>query len=216
MGESNAVPSVERLLPTIRARLREGKLSDAEFDQVYPHAVRAVSTTFWSPVMVAARAAALLVDSGATHILDVGAGAGKFCIVGALATEARFTGVEHREHLVHAARVASVMLKIDGVEFIHGPMETLDIDQFDGVYMFNPFEENLWAPSDRIDQTVKLSFPRFFLDVALIEGLLGMAKPGTRVVTYHGFGGRIPKSYRQHVRERIHTSHLEMWIKTAR
>lgn len=215
MGDSEALPFVERSLPAIRACLREGTVSDAEFDQIYPHAVRAVSRTFWSPVRVAARAAALLVDNGATHILDVGAGAGKFCLVGALATGARFTGVEHREHFVRAARVASDMLKVDGVEFVHGPMEALDIAEYDGVYMFNPFEENLWAPSDRLDEEVKLSFPRFFVDVALIEGLLAMAKPGTRVVTYHGFGGRIPKSYRQHVRERIHTGHLELWVKSS-
>ena len=36
-------------------------------------------------------------------VLDIGCGPGKFCIVGALATTGRFTGVEQRKHLCDAA-----------------------------------------------------------------------------------------------------------------
>ena len=90
------------------ARLHVGKkVSDEEFDSVYGGRERAVSFRHWTPVAVACRAARLLTDMGATRILDVGAGVGKFCIVGALTTSADYCGVERRGNLVDIARAAA-------------------------------------------------------------------------------------------------------------
>ena len=41
----------------------------------------------WTPVHVARRAAQFLVTGPETRVLDVGSGPGKFCLVGALATQ---------------------------------------------------------------------------------------------------------------------------------
>src|SRR3954471_8285376 len=84
--------------------------SDVEFDDVYDPEIRALSPQHWTPVQVAARAATLLTQAGATRILDVGSGAGKFCIAGALSTDAHFTGVERRGRLVETARRAATRL----------------------------------------------------------------------------------------------------------
>ena len=92
----------------VAARLRAGEaVTDGEFDQVFVPDVEAISFRHWTPVWVARRAAELLVHAGATEILDVGAGPGKFCIVGALTTAARFAGVEQRGGLVEQARQAA-------------------------------------------------------------------------------------------------------------
>src|SRR3954471_20676012 len=94
--------------PDQRALSRHELGADDEFDTVYSERVRSHSERHWTPVEVATRAADLLVASAYTRVLDVGSGAGKFCIVGALATRhGRFYGVEQRADLVHAAREAA-------------------------------------------------------------------------------------------------------------
>src|SRR4029077_8901586 len=77
---SRAVAAASRHIPS----------SDDEFDSAYDKQIRELSEQHWTPLWVAARVAHLLTRSGATRVLDVGSGAGKFCIVGALSTDAEF------------------------------------------------------------------------------------------------------------------------------
>ena len=71
--------------------------SDADFDALCGSEIRKLSRIHWTPCKVATLAAELLVKSPDDRILDVGSGAGKFCILGALHTPARFVGVEKRK-----------------------------------------------------------------------------------------------------------------------
>jgi SAM-dependent methyltransferase len=197
------------------ARLREGCAAlDRDFDELYPLPLRSVSSSFWTPIAVARRVSELLVSDASTRVLDVGSGVGKFCIVGAALKRARFTGVEHREHFVSVAREAADRVGVDGAHFIHGTFESLDVTSFDAIYFFNPFEENLWGFRGHLDDTVELSHRRFEADIARAERLLAAARVGTRVVTYHGFGGEMPPSYRLVLRERQGSGHVELWTKT--
>lgn len=189
-------------------------LLDREFDDLFPLAVRRVSRVHWTPVEVAMRAARLLGNRAGANILDVGAGAGKFCIVAAATVGARVRGVEHRRHLVDIARTAASKVGVD-VDFVHGTLEDEDASEVDGVYLFNPFAENISSPRDRLDKTVELSLDRFWRDVATTERFLRAARPGTRVVTYCGFGGSMPEDYVLAHREQ-HSSTLELWIKRDR
>jgi SAM-dependent methyltransferase len=194
--------------------LREGRAVDAEFDLIYPPTVRSVSSSFWTPMSVAIRAAELLVYRASTRVLDVGSGPGKFCIVGAAVTGASFTGIEHREHLVRTARGAAARLGVEGARFLHGTFDTLSVANFDAFYFFNPFEENIWD-LDHLDRTVELSHTRFEADVKRAQKLLAAARVGTRVVTYHGLGGEMPSGYVQVLRESRHTGYLELWMKNG-
>jgi SAM-dependent methyltransferase len=197
------------------ARLRDGRTArDGDFDELYPLRARAVSSAFWTPIAVARRAAELLVVDASSRVLDIGSGVGKFCIVGAAVTGARFTGVEHRESFVGIARETAVRLGVEGADFIHGRFETVDIAAYDGVYLFNPFAESLWGAEGHLDESVELSDQRFRDDVELAERLLASAKVGTRVVTYHGFGGDMPLCYRLGLREARASGSLELWVKT--
>jgi hypothetical protein len=45
---------------------------DSSFDATFPRYVRERSARYWTPVAVAARAAAIFREQGATRILDVG------------------------------------------------------------------------------------------------------------------------------------------------
>lgn len=159
----------------------------------------------------ARRAAALLIPTPGARILDIGSGAGKFCIVAAACFDARVRGVEQRGYLVDAAERAASAFGVD-VTFEHATFTGCDAASIDGVYLFNPFAENLCGHDDRIDGTVELSEERFCRDLAATERLLQSANVGTRVVTYCGFGGSLPKEYALAQREQCGGT-LELWIK---
>jgi SAM-dependent methyltransferase len=197
----------------IRDRLRAGMLvDDRVFDEVYPLALRRISHMHWTPIEAAVRASKLLDCRPGARVLDIGSGVGKFCIVAAASTGARVLGIERRRGLVDVAERTAASFGVE-VAFIHGSFASHDPRTVDGVYLFNPFVENICSTADQIDTTVELSEARFAEDVAAAEEFLGGARPGTRVVTYCGFGGDMPSGYVRVLRERC-AGVLELWIKT--
>jgi predicted RNA methylase len=193
--------------------LRAGqRVRDAEFDRVYPDDVRRVSARFWTPVDVAATAARWLGSLGASSVLDVGSGCGKFCIVSQLASGCAVSGLEQREHLIEVARAASARYDA-AVNYLHGTLETVDPSGFDAYYLFNPFGENLYSPNDQFDDVPELSALRYMHDLAIIEHWLDHAPIDTCFVTYHGFGGRLPNNYVLERAQRKGSDHLRLWQK---
>lgn len=198
--------------PVARALRTGQRVIDRDLDEVFPLEARRASKVHWTPVAVAAHAARLLADRPGATILDVGSGVGKFCLVAAATVRARIRGIEQRAHLVEIARSAAAKLEVD-VEFIHGTLDSQDPRQVDGIYLFNPFAENLSPVRDRIDNSVELTPERFRRDIEMMERFLRGARLGTRVVTYCGFGGTMPDDYVLSFRE-WHGSNLELWVKT--
>lgn len=196
-----------------RKALRDGVVvDDRVFDEVYPLEYRRASRMHWTPVPAAVRASRWLADGPNARILDIGSGVGKFCIVAAATTRAHVTGIEHRGHLVDAARAAASRFGVD-VAFRHASFEEAEPRDFDGVYLFNPFAESLCRSVHWIDASIDLDERRFEREVTAAQSFLRAARVGTRVVTYCGFGGDIPTGYVQVCRERWAGS-LELWIKT--
>ncbi len=190
--------------------------SDLEFDAIYDERTRALSPMHWTPLRVAARAARLLTDAGATRVLDVGSGAGKFCIVGALSTDAQFVGIERREQLVNIASGAASRLGATRATFIHADVATFCFEGFDGVYLYNPFHEQISPYLPRIDATLERSddvYDHFVQRTT--DKLAGMAAP-VAVVTFNGFGGVMPHSYTFLGGEPAGCDRLELWIKLMR
>ncbi|MDB5212820.1 MAG: hypothetical protein JWO86_747 [Myxococcaceae bacterium] len=198
--------------PVARALSSGQRVADRDLDEVFPLDARRSSKVHWTPVAVAAHAARLLVDQPGMTVLDVGAGVGKFCLVAAATVRARIRGIEQRAHLVEIARDAAVKLGVV-VDFVHGTLDSQDPKAVDGIYLFNPFAENLSPMRDRIDNSVELNPERFRRDVDATERFLAAARPGTRVVTYCGFGGVMPDAYVLQLRE-WHGSNLELWVKS--
>ncbi len=187
-------------------------ISDLAFDSVFPSEISALSEIHWTPVRVARRAAQLLVSHHQSRILDVGAGCGKFCIVGALSTQGRFVGVEQRPHLVDVARTAAKEFYASRARFMNGNVMRLDWDGFDGIYFFNPFYEQK-VPVIRIDEQLVFGERIFEQYVAEVASKLRRLEAGTRVVTYHGFGAPMPSEYRLVLKESATTGFLELWTK---
>ena len=169
-------------------------LEDNRFDLIYPPEIRELSERHWTPVKVARRAAEFLVREPGARVLDIGCGPGKFCIVGALATSGKFTGVEQRERLSDLARAAIEQANIPNAEIIHGNVAEINFSNFDAFYLFNPFEENL-ETTLKIDASVNLSGELYETYTEHVARQLAIAPLGTRVVTYCGSCEEVPLGY---------------------
>ena len=191
-------------------RGREAAADDV-FESIYPAAFRESSQCFWTPVSVALRAAEWLVRGPETRVLDVGSGVGKMCIVGALSTGATFVGVERRPHFVAAAIRAAERLEARSARFVVGAFEDQDVTAYDGVYLFNPFEENI-LPMLRIDHDVEME-PQLYDDYTLhVQEQLERMPLATRVVTYFGSCAEVPDCYA--CVETAYDGMLKLWVKT--
>jgi len=187
---------------------------DKAFDSVYPDWVRFLSQHHWTPVEVAQRAAELLVTSASTRVLDVGSGAGKFCIVGALTTQGQFCGAEQRAHLVEVAREAAHYYGVGRrAHFIHGNITSINWREFNAFYLYNPFSEHVRGWLGVMDQTIDFAPALRERYIRFTRRQLAAAPVGTRVVTYHGFGGDMPPGFRCVRREGQGTDFVELWVK---
>lgn len=198
---------------TIAARLQNGdEVSNRQFDGIYPPAIREMSSSYWTPIRVALRAARLLVCKPGARVLDIGSGAGKFCCIGAASTSGAFHGVEQRSALVGHARNVAGLLGVPRATFTCGPFDALAPDAYDGFYLFNPFEENEDRSLAAADRPSAPGDDWFRDDVRRAQAFLSAARAGARVVTYNGIGGAMPAAYALVARERMRRA-LELWIK---
>ncbi|TKD05152.1 class I SAM-dependent methyltransferase [Polyangium fumosum] len=196
------------------ADLSAGRIvSDLAFDRLYPERIRKLSNRYWTPVHVARHAAALFAKHGARRVLDIGAGMGKFCVVAAITTNLELSGIEQREGLVTAGREILATYSIPRVTLIHGTLDDVDFDAYDGFYLFNPFEEGTFAPSQWVDRTIPLSEQRASEDAVRVEAALARVRRGTCVVTFHGFGGAIPPGFVYLPEETRAIPFLRLWVK---
>lgn len=187
--------------------------SDHEFDSAFEDRIRELSQQHWTPVRVAARAATLLTQAGATRILDVGSGVGKFCIVGALTTNAEFVGVERRGRLVTIARSTATRFGASRATFIHDDVDSFSFEGFDGVYLYNPFYEQIAQHLAPIDYTIERSPLAYRHFVRTTTTKLATLSPPVALVTFNGFGGNVPPEYDFLGDEPAGNDQLELWVK---
>jgi len=184
-----------RIASALRARR---PLHDHDFDRFLPPDLRLASGTYWTPLEVATQAAVWLDEAGITSVVDIGSGAGKFCVAGALAGRCRFTGLEQRNRLVFAGRQLARQFAVeDRVEFVHGIFGEVPTPMAEAYYFFNSFGENLFERDDRLDDEAELSDERYKRDIDRAVVFLRSVPVGTYVLTYNGFGGRLPRDYEE-------------------
>lgn len=179
-------------------QLQQGeKPQDEAFDDCLPSRIRRHAHTHFTPIAVALAAA----DFFSKHphenpkILDVGSGAGKFCLIsGAQYPKMHFTGIEQRKEL---ATVADELLDTSGlnnVGFLCGNAMNVRYSDFQGVYMFNPFYEHL-HPFSAMDESIDLDADYYEIYCGFVQKQLQGMPKGSRVVTYFGSGDEIPMNY---------------------
>ena len=199
---------------TLRDLARGQAVRDHQFDKIFPEPIRVASPMHWTPVDVARRAAALFDVGPKTHVLDIGSGAGKFCMVAALTSPGTYTGVEQRPHLVQMTRSLVSRYNIPRVTFLNAGMEEIDWTRFTGFYLYNPFIEHLYEKSERIDHHLDFSVERYMLQVRFVQAKLTLLPIHTSILTYHGFGGEMPPYYEVTLRERGGDDYLVLWERT--
>ncbi|MBS1735185.1 MAG: methyltransferase domain-containing protein [Bacteroidetes bacterium] len=185
--------------------------SDDNFNSIYPRHIRQVASKHWTPLEVVKKAASFLAASPAEKILDIGSGAGKFCLAAAHHfPQYSFYGVEQRADLVQLCNELKKKLAIENVTFINENITQTDWAPYHHFYFYNSFYENITG-AQKIDEAIPYS-------EKLYEGynkfLLGklMEKPsGTRIVTYHSFGLQMPPDYLLVNNEM--DDYLKYWVK---
>ena len=187
------------------------EITDALFDSLYPRGHRFRSHNHWTPVEVARRACALLAPQPGESVLDVGSGVGKLCLVGALTTGATWVGVESEPHMIRAAEAAVRRLQLgQRVRFVHADATAIDWTAYAAIYMFNPFAEGLLHA-----RTNAGAHDRFALNIERTRERLASTPIGTRLVTYHGFGGQVPAGFELAHDEPARQDRLCLWVRRA-
>ena len=172
--------------------------SDREFDRFLPARLTAVSARYWTPLEVAARAAAWLDEFEIRSLVDVGSGAGKFCVATALMSRCAFLGIEHRKDLVATAQALAEVFGVQSrVSFIEETFGDAPLPNAECYYFYNPFLEAMLGRSEWLDDHVEHSECRYDREILAVEHWLGQAPVGTYVLTYKGLGSELPRSYRE-------------------
>jgi hypothetical protein len=207
--------TLSRDVVAIGRALRSGvTIDDDAFDHVYPSTHRHRSKVHWTPVDVALLVSRWFTGAPKPRVLDVGAGVGKLCHVGALTTDLVCVGVESDATMVRiAARVARALEIEHCTSFILGEALHLDWTSYGAIYLFNPFNEAVYGsiPADPLIRQAA-----YIHEVLSVERKLVTLKPGVLVATYHGFGGEMPAELELVDRMQVHGGPAELWIRAPR
>jgi hypothetical protein len=198
----------------LAAQLAAGQLpGDARFDRLFGERLLPLAPLHFTPVAVAARAAAWLTEGGATAVADLGAGAGKFCLVGAAVTAATFTGIEVRAGLVGIARDAARRLGLTTARFVQADVLTAPLDRHHAFYVCNPFAEGEAGPDEWLD--ADLPAPDQDAAAARLADRLAILPAGTRVAVHCGLGVPMPAGFTLVRSEAIgrRGALLECWVR---
>ena len=114
-------------------------MKDDDFDGIYPEEVRPMAFTHFTPIEIAIRAAKFLVQKSGTKVLDIGSGAGKFCMIGSVCTNGHFTGVEQRDNLHLLAEQIFKKYQLKNINFINSNINQIEFNNYEAFYFFNPF-----------------------------------------------------------------------------
>lgn len=183
----------------VAAALRSGRASANDaFDRFLPGELREVSDRYWTPLRVVRQVAVWLRETQVHTVVDIGSGAGKFCVAAALLTRCRFVGLEHRASLVAAARDLAGIFEVDDrVTFVHGDLAAKPGVNSDAYYFFNPFGDYAFDSARFSDLGVTFTPETRRRDIDAVATMLSHAPTGTFAITYNGYGGKIPPGYEQ-------------------
>jgi SAM-dependent methyltransferase len=198
-------------LPIIKLTINQD-LSDDEFDMIFADDILPASEIHFTPVDVSIIAARYLAEVAGTRVLDIGSGAGKFCVIGATCTDGYFIGVEMRLSFSEEASHISNVYDLANVQFVHANITDINFTDYDAFYIFNPFQENI-SISDRINDEIPLN-KAFYEEYTLyVKDQLDKMPLGTRLVTYFSTCTEVPQSY--HMQGSDFGGKLKFWEKVV-
>lgn len=208
--------------PILPANFREEILADSKksntmFDSILPPYYKSRSTIHWTPIETTKRIAEYLSDlnDDNTKFLDVGSGCGKLCIILTYLTKFHIHGIEQRKDLFTVAQKIKYANKLERVHFENiNMMDFKNWDDFDVLYFFNPFQEHI-TDIDLMHIDDNLDFDKKYYSQYTSEVFrrLSWAKKGMKMISYHGFGGRMPDSWKLIKGDAMNDGSLCLWEK---
>lgn len=168
--------------------------TDDDFDAIYPAHIRRLARKHWTPVSVAKAAAQFLANRRGVHVLDIGSGVGKFCMIGAATTHGHFTGVEQRTELMELSRTLADAYQLTNTTYINANIISVDFRDFNGFYFYNSFYENM-DPRQSIDQTIALSAGYYNSYGVQTANKLSSLPSGVRLATYFTEEWMVPTNF---------------------
>ncbi len=200
-------------LPMVFRYLRMNiEIADEDFNGIYPESIQQLAKRHWTPVEVAKQAAEFLATFPGAKILDIGSGAGKFCLVGASSTHGKFIGIEQRKNLVDLSIEIATSRHLKNVQFIHANITEINFSDYNAFYFYNSFQENL-EPDACIDTSISTEpiYYRHYSDYVSSE--LAKKPIGTRLVTYWSSLSEVPSNYK--LQYATFEGRLKFWEKTG-
>jgi len=193
-------------------KVRAGiEMDDEAFDSIYPQHLQVVSEFHFTPLKVAMAAAAFLVENPGDRVLDIGSGAGKFCLVGAACTPGHFVGVEQRESLHRISVELAERYDLKNTDFHLANFLDHDFKPYKALYFFNSFQENI-VPDSAIDNTVMLNREYYKQYARQLRERLGDMPTGTRLATFFSYLTEVPDCYE--LRDSAFDRKLKLWVRT--
>lgn len=187
--------SIQAIYKMIFKNLKQNiDIEDSAFNKLYSTRIRRLAERHWTPVAIAKIAADYLVDKPNKKVLDIGAGVGKFCLVGAASTKGIFYGVEQRASLIKLSKKIAEKHNVENVEFIHSNITDISFSDYDAFYFYNSFFENV-DTSCPIDKIVVPNNELFLSYSNYVREQLNKTPKYTRLVTYWSTWEEIPESF---------------------
>ncbi len=189
------------------------EIVDSDFDLIFEEQIQEAAGIHFTPVKVAKLAARYLAPQKDIKVLDIGSGAGKFCMIGSVCTEGSFFGVEQRERLHLEALRISQKYNLTNVSFINTNITNIDFKDYDAFYIFNAFYENISLFGGSIDDDIELKRELYESYSLYVKEQLADMPIGTKLVTYFSFGKEIPDNYE--INYLAFDEKLKLWEKTS-
>jgi hypothetical protein len=185
------------LCDKIRAGIEVG---DDEFDKILPRFYRIKSTVHWSSIQVARQIAEWINPLKATKFIDIGCGVGKLCLLLRILTK-------YEIQIIRASEFKNISIK-------QLNMLDLDWDDYDIYYLYNPFQEHITTGDVCVlERDIELDQKHYTQYTTEVFRQLSCASSGKVLITFHGYGGEVPSSWKIVASKPIKNGTLKMWVK---
>ena len=124
---------------------------EKQFLDLLPEYLKDLDDDYWSDFSQIEQSCKWL--KNCSNVLDIGSGVGKFCIIGTQLLSSNFFGIEKNRQLHSKANVVLSHLSNHRVKFILGDLFELPLSNYDGLYIYNPFVENI-SLGKKIDNSI--------------------------------------------------------------
>lgn len=161
-------------------------VEECKFIQDYQNNLKVDIAGAWSNSDAAVYSSNLI--KGCKKVIDIGSGTGKFCLIAAkLNPDIHFTGVEISEKYWEESIRLKDILGITNVNFLLQDYKDVDIINFDGIYIFNPFVMSKKDPYGMKFQFGRRQDKEYFEYVKKFKADLYKANAGTKLIMYNPF-----------------------------